>query len=99
MKQHILSYLALLKFCSDELSDCKFQITQLTSQVDNVFATLEQTNPKYTERGIIDSLFNFLFGNSDSTKEINAIKNNMTILKENQDTLSSQIHKFNLHGN
>ena len=33
----------------------------------------------------------FLFGISSSTEEINVIKNNMEILKANQDTLSTQI--------
>ena len=68
--------------------DCKFQITQLTSQVNNIFATLDQTNPKHTKRCIIHSLFNFLLGDSNSAEEFNVIKNNMTILKENQDILS-----------
>ena len=40
-----MSYLALLKLCSDKLSDCKFQIMQLTSQIDNIFTTLYQSNP------------------------------------------------------
>ena len=75
------------------LSDCKVQIMQLTKQVDNIFATLGQSNPKHTKRGIIHSLFNFLFGNPNSAKEIKAIKNNMAILKENQDILNSQIQK------
>ena len=89
-RQHILSYLALLKLSSDELGDCKVQIIQLTTQVD-IFATLDQSNLKCTKRGIIYSLFNILFGNSNSDKEIEAIKNNMAILKENQDILNSQI--------
>ena len=92
-----LSYLALFKLSSNELTDCKSQIMQLTSQVDNIFATLDQSDPKCTTTGIIHSLFNFLFGNSNNAKEINAIKNNMAILEENQDILSSQIKKtFNL---
>ena len=95
-RQHILSYSSLLKLSSDKLVDCKFQITQLTSQVDNIFATLNQSNPKCTKRGIIYSLFNFIFGNSNSAKEIRAIKNNMAILKENQDILSSQIQIIQL---
>ena len=37
------------------------------------------------------SLFNFLFGTTSSAKEINAIKNNMGILKRNPDTLRNQI--------
>ena len=77
-----MSYSTLLKFSSHELMDCKFQIMQLTSQVDNIIGTLAQSNPKCTKRGIIYSLFNFLFGNSNSAKETNAIKNNMAILEE-----------------
>ena len=93
VRQHILSYSALLELCSDKFLDCKSQIMELTSQVDNIFANLDQSDPKCTKRGIIHSLFNFLFENSNSAKEINAIKNNMAILKENQDILSSQIQK------
>ena len=63
-----------LKLYSDELADCKFQITQLTSHVENIFATLDQSNPKLTKRGIIHSLFNFIFGNPKSAEEINGIK-------------------------
>ena len=58
----------------EELANCKVQIMQFTKQVDNIFATLDQSNPKYTKRGIIYSLFNFLFGHSNSAKEIKAIK-------------------------
>ena len=35
----------------------------------------------------------FSFGNSNSAKDVNAVKNNMAILEENQDVLSSQIQK------
>ena len=66
---------------------------QLTSQVDSILATLDQSSPKCTKTVIIHSLFNFLFGNLNSAKEIKAIKNNMAILKENQDILSNQIQK------
>ena len=82
-KLHILSYLGLFKLCSDEPVDCKFQIMQLNNQVDNIFTTLGQSKPKCTKRSIIHSLFNFLFGTSNSAKEIEAFKNNMAILKEN----------------
>ena len=61
--------------------------------MNNILATLDQTGPKHAKRGLIDSLFNFLFGGPNSAEEINAIKYNMTILKENQDSLSSQIQK------
>ena len=53
--------------------------------------------PKCAKISIIHSLFNFLFGDTNSAEEINTIKNNMAILEENQDILSSQIQKtFNL---
>ena len=74
--------------------ECKSQITQLTSQVHNIFSTPDQLDQKCTKRGIIHSLFNTLFGNSNSAKEINAVKSNMVLLKENQDILSSQIQKI-----
>ena len=90
-RQHILSYSALLNSSFEEPADCKIQIMQLTGQVDNIFTTFDQSNPKCTKRGVIHSLFNFLLQNSNSTKEIAAIKNNMAILKDNQDILSSQI--------
>ena len=85
--------MALLKLCSDECADCKFQITELTSQINIIFAFLDQTGLKCTKRGIIQSLFIFLFGDPNSTEEINIIKNNMAILEENQDILSSEIQK------
>ena len=59
----------------------------------HILATLDQSDPKCTKRGIIHSLFNFLFLNSNSAKESNAINNNMATLKENQDIPSSQIQK------
>ena len=65
----------------------------MTSQINNAFATMDQTGSKCTKRGIIHSLFNFIFGNPNSSAEINAIKNNIAILVENQDILSSQIQK------
>ena len=49
-----------------------------------------QNTPK---RGIINSLFHFLFGNSNSAEEIKAIKNNMAIKEQNQDILNSQIQE------
>ena len=78
-KKCILTYFTLFKLCSDELKDYKFQITQLTNQVDNIFATLNQNDPKCTKRGIIHSLFTFLFDDSSSAEEINDIKKKMTI--------------------
>ena len=86
-----LSYLPLLTLCSDEIPDCKLQITELNSQVNNIFTKLDQSKHNCTKRGIIHSLFNFLFGTSSSAEEITAINNNMEILKGNQDILSSQI--------
>ena len=66
---------------------------QLTKQVSNIFAILNQSNPKCTKKGIINYLFNFLFGNSNSAEEIKVIKNNMAILKENQYILNRQTEK------
>ena len=56
VRQCILTYLALLKLCFDEHMDCKFQIIQLTSQINNIFATLDQTGSKCTKRSIIHSI-------------------------------------------
>ena len=84
VRQHVFTYLALLKLCTDELIDCKLQIMQLTTQI-NKFATLDQTGPKHAKRGLIHFLFNFLFGDPNISAELNAIKNNMAILEENQD--------------
>ena len=89
MRQHILTYLAVMKLCSDELTDCKSQITQLTSQINKIFATLDQTGHKCAKRGLIHSLFSFLFGDPNSSEEIKAIKNNLAIL----DILSRHIQK------
>ena len=85
VRQCTVTFLALHKFCSDELIGCQLQITQLTSQINNILATLHQTDLKCAKIGIIHSLFNFLFGDSNSAEEINAIKNNRVIIKENQD--------------
>ena len=82
MRQHILFYFALLKIVFWWTCGLQIQTMQLTRQVDNIFATLDQSNLKCTKRGTICSLFNFLFGTSNSAKEINAIKNNMAVLKE-----------------
>ena len=71
----------------------KAQIMQLTKQVDNIFSTLDHSNSKCTKRGINHSIFNFLFGDSNSAKEIIAIKNNMTILEQKQDILNSKIQE------
>ena len=92
-RQHILFYLALLDSSFEELADCKVQNMQLTKQEDNIFATIHQSNPKCTKRGIIHSLFNFLLGNSNSANEIKAIKNNMVILQQNQNILNRQKEK------
>ena len=56
-----------------------------------MFHPLNQSKHSCTKCGIIDSLFNFLFGTTSSAEEINVIKNNMEILKGNQDYLSNQI--------
>ena len=60
--------------------NCKVQI-----QLNNIFTSLNQLKHNCTKRGIIHSLFNFLFGTSSSAEEVIAIKNNMKILKGNQD--------------
>ena len=63
----------------------------LYTQLSNMFNTPIQSKQVATKCGIIHSLLNFLFGTSSSSEEINAMKNNMEILKGNQDTLSNQI--------
>ena len=74
--------------------------TDINMQLNNIFTTLNDSKHNQTKRGIIHSLFNLLFGTSSSIEEITAIKNNMEILKGNQDIFSSQIQKtfnfFNL---
>ena len=65
------SCLTQLYLNSDKLVDCKFQITQLTSQVDNIFTTLDQSYPKCSIRGIIHSLFNFYFETQIVPKNVN----------------------------
>ena len=37
VRQCVLTYSALLKLCMDELADCKCQIAQLTTLVNNIF--------------------------------------------------------------
>ena len=71
-----------MKFCTVE---SKLQI-DLNMQLNNIFTTINNLKNNCTKRGIILSLFNFLFGTSSSAEEITAIKNNMEILKGNQDT-------------
>ena len=63
----------------------------LPTQLHNTFNTLDQSKHSCTKYEIIHSLFNFLFGTTSSTEEINAIKINIAILKGNQDILSNQI--------
>ena len=65
--------------------DCTSQIAKLTTWVNHIFSTLDQTSPKHTNKGIILSLF--------SSAEINPIKNNIAILEEKQDILSDQLQK------
>ena len=43
MMQDSIFCLIWLYLYSDELADFKFQIMQLNSQVDNIFATLDQS--------------------------------------------------------
>ena len=47
----------------------------------------------HQKEGIILSLYNFLFGNANSAKDIKTIKNKMEILKQNHYILNSQIQK------
>ena len=94
VRQYVLTHTALLKLCTDELTYCKSQITQLTMQVNHIFMTLDQTKPKHSKRGNIHSLFNILFGDPVRLADIESIINNMAILEENQDVLSSQIQKL-----
>ena len=54
VRQHILMYSALLKLYTDELTDFKSQITQLTTEVNHIFTTLDQSNPKCAKIGIIN---------------------------------------------
>ena len=58
-----------------------------------MFHPLDQSKHSLTKCRIINSLFHCLFGTASSADERNAIKNNIEILKENQDTLSNQINK------
>ena len=88
VRQSILTYSGLLKLCSDQLMDCTFQIRQLTSQRNNIFATLGLAAPKHAKRDIIHSLFNFLFDDQKVQKKL-MLSKNMSILEENQDILSS----------
>ena len=60
-------------------------------QLHNMSNTFDQSQHSRLKCGILQSLFNFLFGTSSSTEEINPIKNNMEIIKANQDTLCAQI--------
>ena len=84
IRQCVLMYSALLKLCTDDLIDCKSQINQLTTQFNHILTTLDQTkdNPKCTKRGMIHSLFNFLFGNVNCSADIESIKNNMVIKRK-----------------
>ena len=48
--------LALLKLCTDELMDCKLQIIELTTQINKIFSTKSETDPKHAKSGIIHSI-------------------------------------------
>ena len=74
VRQCLLTYWALLKLYTDELMDCKSHIAQLTTQDNNIFSTLDQTSPKPAKRGIIQSLAYILFGDANSSADINTIK-------------------------
>ena len=90
--QQNLTYTSLLTSYSQEVNNCKCQTIELYTQLHNMFKTIDQSKHICTKCGIIHSVFNFLFGTPSSAKEINPIKNNMEILKENQDTLSNQFN-------
>ena len=86
-----LTCVSFLTSCSQELNNYKHEMIVLYTQLDNMSNTFNQSKHSHTKWGLILSLFDFLFGISSSTEEINATKNNMEILKGNQDTLSNQI--------
>ena len=97
VRQHVLTYSALLKLCTDELTDCKSKLPSWLLMLITFSLPYIKPAQKCTKRGIIHSLFNFLFGNQNKLADINSIKNNMAILEENQDIISIQIQKtFNL---
>ena len=94
VRKWVLTYSAHLKLCTDEFADCKSQINQLTTKANWILTTLDQTkdtNPKHNKRGVIHSIFNFLFGDTNGSADIEAIKDNMTMLQENQDALINRI--------
>ena len=68
----------------------------LYTKLHNMF---NQSNHTYPKCGIMQSIFNFLFGTSSSIEDIKAIQNNMEILKSNQDTVSTQIKQTNAERN
>ena len=88
-----LAYTSLLTSCYNELSNCKSQIINLSMQFHDIFNTLGQSNHSHAKHGKIHSQFSFLFGTISSAEETNAIKNNMEILKGNQDILDNQIRQ------
>ena len=92
LRQPVFTQSALLKLFTDEFADCKSQINCLTTQVNYILTILDQTeytNPKHNKRDVICSIFNFLFGKPDVAADIEAIKDNMSTLQENQDMLNN----------
>ena len=83
-----------LNFMLQELSNYRCQMLILYTQLYNMFNTPIQSKDVHTKCGIIHSLFNFPFGTFSTPEEINPIKNNMDILKENQYTLCNQIKQI-----
>ena len=89
--QKNLTHASLLTSCSQQVNNYKCQTIELYTQLHNMFCTLDQSKHSCTKCRIIHSLFNFLCGTTSTAEEINAIKNNMKILKGKQDTLSNEI--------
>ena len=74
VKQNVSMYSALFNLYINKLTDCKYQVIQLITQVNHIFTALDQINPKHAKRGIIHSLLNFLFGHLNSLAYIESIK-------------------------
>ena len=76
VRQHVITFSALLKLCMDEVTDCKSQINQLTTQFKCILITLdetEDTNWKPTKRGIVHALFK---ANKFSSQDVFTMKIN-----------------------
>ena len=70
------------------------QCTQHCSSFEQINSMIVNIKlSKCAKRGIIHSLFNFLFGSLNSLADIESVKNSMVILQKNQDVLA----KFRRH--